>query len=78
MTNFKIIVLAAFCLITNVFLINAQNETTKITATHKVYHFPPPMDDPSFPFKIVTVDENTPEWAKMIYQVNPNIAEARK
>ena len=78
MTNFKIIVLAAFCLITNVFLANAQNETTKTTATYKVYHFPSPMDDPSFPFKVVTVDESTPEWAKMIYQINPNIAEARK
>ena len=80
MTNFKITVLATFCLITNIFLTNAQNEVTKTTtiSTYQVYHFPPPMDDPSFPFKVVTVDENTPEWAKMIYQVNPNMAEARK
>lgn len=43
------------------------------TSTKTIYHFPPPMDDPGFPFKTVTIDENTPEWAKLLYEVRPNI-----
>ena len=36
------------------------------------------MDSPDFPFTIVTIDNKTPQWAKMLYESNPNITQIRK
>ena len=60
-------------------LLQAQSKTINNSdQSSTIYHFPPPMDDISFPFKTVTIDANTPQWAKMLYEVNPNITEVRK
>ena len=51
---------------------------SSITYPYTVYHFPAPMDAPDFPFTLVTVDRSTPKWAKMLYEVNPNIKKIRQ
>ena len=59
----------------------SQNQNTQVNSTNDpvvlktVYHFPPPFDDPSFPFKVVEITDDTPTWAKRIYDSNPNIWE---
>ena len=39
-------------------------------AGRTVYHFPPPLDGPEFPFSIVTLDESTPDWALLLYEAD--------
>jgi len=64
----------------NLFFVEYLSAQTTIPAntSKKIYHFPPPMDSPDFPFTTVTVDAQTPNWAKMLYAPNPNITKIRK
>ena len=62
---------------------NSQNQTFQNNTNtndepvlfRTVYHFPPPFDDVDFPFVAVEINEATPNWAKLLYEVNPNIIE---
>ena len=74
MMNFRSILFIVFLFFgSNFYFLNARN--TSASTSYIVYNFPPPMDAPDFPFKVVTVDQNTPDWAKMLYKTNPNITE---
>ncbi len=43
-----------------------------------IYNFPAPLDDVGFPFTPVEMNDATPEWAKIIYRPNPDLAKAQK
>ncbi len=74
---FVLITLFTFIFFTPLF---TQSESQKALAAEEnigsfqqVYHFPAPFDEADFPFTNVILDENTPEWAQLLYEENPNI-----
>jgi len=77
---FTILVSGLLLLLINLFFTTsllAQAPTTA-NSNKEIYHFPPPMDSPDFPFKVVTVDKSTPNWAKLLYQPKPNVRTIEK
>ncbi|MFK7934839.1 MAG: LamG-like jellyroll fold domain-containing protein [Saprospiraceae bacterium] len=77
-TSYLPVLILLFLLNTNFATGQSAIIKEKVEKMRTIYHFPPPMNDPSFPFKTVTINSDSPEWAKLLYKVNPNIAQIRE
>ena len=74
----RIFVICLFLVITTDQSFSQNTTSTQLELGITIHHFPAPLDDPSLPFSIVTIDENTPLWAMKMYLPNPNLFEISK
>jgi len=74
--NHKLLPITLLFIFTTVFLNRLIGQTElyqKLETAITITNFPPPLDDPSLPFSIVTINEDTPDWAQMMYMPDPDL-----